>query len=144
MIRHVATALALLTAGYSSLAWPKEPISVTLCSLSSAPEKYDGVLVRVHARVMSDGLERTVLVDVDPQCRYGGASFEVGSGVSDQNFEKIGNTIFSERRPGTRNKFIRGDFIGVFRLTMDIPHLRELEVQSVTNLKITLYGDERR
>ena len=143
MIRHVVAALALLTV-YSSPAWPKEPISVTLCSLSSAPEKYDGVLVRVHARVMGDGLERIVLVDVDPQCRYGGASFEVGSVVSDPNFEKITNTIFSGRRPGTRNKFIRGDFIGVFRLTTDIPHLRELEVQSVANLKITLYGDERR
>src|ERR1700716_3390876 len=119
MIRHVA-ALALLTTGYSSLAWPNEPISVTLCLLSSAPEKYDGVLVRVHARVMSDGLEHTVLVDVDPQCRFGGASFEFGSVVSDQKFEKISSTIFSGRRPGTRNKFIRADFIGVFRLTTDI------------------------
>jgi hypothetical protein len=140
---YLAPAFALVTVNASPSDRALEPISVTLCSLSSAPEKYNGLLVRVHARVLSDGMEHTVLVDVTPRCRFGGAGFALAAGVSDPDLKKIEQTIFSGRHPGTKNKFIRGDFVGTFRLTSDTPHMRELEIRSVSNLKITLYGDER-
>jgi hypothetical protein len=142
MRRRIAAAV-LATIGFASPTWSIEPVSSTLCAISGAPERYVGLLVRVHARVISDGLERTVLVDVAPKCRYGGATFSVASGVNNPGIEKIKNTIFSGRNPGTRNKFIRGDFVGIFRLTSAMPHMREVEIQSVSNLKVTLFGDER-
>jgi hypothetical protein len=143
MSRHVAVMLALVTAAFVPVSRSDEPILSTLCSISASPKKYDGLLVRVHARVMSDGLEHTVLVDVAPKCRFGGAALSVASD-KDPDIERITSTIFSGRRPGTTNKFIRGDFIGVFRLTPNVPPMREIEVHSVSNLKITFFGDERR
>jgi hypothetical protein len=136
MSQYVAVMFALVAAAFAPVSRSDEPISLTLCSISASPMKYDGLLVRVHARVLSDGLERTVLVDVDPKCRYGGAALSVASDTT-PDLERITNAIFSGHRPGTRNKFIRGDFVGVFRLTSDPPHARELEVHSVSNLKIS-------
>jgi hypothetical protein len=143
MSRYVAVFLALATAGFASVSRSDEPILLTLCSISASPKKYDGLLVRVHARVMSDGVEHTVLVDVAPKCRFGGAAFSVSSD-RDPDIERITSAIFAGRHHGTTNKFIRGDFIGIFRLTTDAPPMREFEIHSVSNLKITFFGDERR
>lgn len=144
MKSYLSVAIVLCVCGGASLAWSGEPISVTLCEISAAPEMYDGQLIRVHARVESDGLERTVLVDPMPKCRYGGASFDVAPDVKDPAIEKISDTIFSGASFGTRNKFIRGDFVGVFHVEAGIPRFLHLEVQSVSNLKITLYGSMRK
>src|ERR1700722_7758735 len=135
MSRHAQGLVALLVASVASSAWAAEPIAVTLCDLSSAPHKYEGILIRVHARVMSDALERTVLVDVNPTCRFSGAGFAVAPGVSDPAIDTITNAIFSGRHPGTRNKIIRGGLFWIFLLFGEAAPMREIEIRSLSNLK---------
>jgi hypothetical protein len=136
----VRFAAMFMLVSYPLLASSEEPVAATLCAISAAPETYANRLVRVYARVLSDGLERTVLVDVAPKCRYGGAGLSMADGIVSPAFDKITDTILSGKDVGTTNKFIRANFVGIFRSS---ENRRTLEVRSISNLRITFYGSER-
>jgi hypothetical protein len=40
-----------------------QALKVTVCEVTQSPEKFLGKRISFHAEVMSDGIERTVLVD---------------------------------------------------------------------------------
>lgn len=80
------------------IAQPISPQRVSVCILTAHPEKYDGSLVVLIARVESDGREYVTLMD--EHCK--------GEGVSLVEMHKSANTVAVEKLDDTIAKVYRG------------------------------------
>jgi hypothetical protein len=117
-----------------------EPLQVTVCEVTHSPEKFMGKRIFFHALVLSDGIERTVLIDDKATCERGISPLS----MSDKAADALSKAL-SQGRPGTIDKRILGTFVGVFSLvspeTVGLsPHFKRVcvvRVESLSNLEVT-------
>jgi hypothetical protein len=121
-----------------------QALKVTVCEVTQSPEKFLGKRISFHAEVMSDGIERTVLVDDIASCGRGMTPVSIdGNARSEKASAELTNAI-SRGHPGTIDKSIRGDFVGLFSLvppqTVGLsPHFKRvgvLRLESLSSLEV--------
>jgi hypothetical protein len=135
MSQKIATAILVLQALGPLISHAQRPakavFDTTVCRIAAHPERFSGKQVRVRASVLSDGLERTVLVD--PGCRFGivpQISTEIRGRPDIQAFE---DAIFGQN-PGTSKKRIAGVFTGVVSWRSKVA---SLQIQEITDLEVS-------
>jgi hypothetical protein len=104
----------------------------SVCAISQSPDRYNGELIRVMARVESDGQEWTVLTD--KACQYGGMALDRTGRFSGQ--KDLENALYS-KPPGTRYLMITGVFIGKFEWCPNQVPSRILHVTKLLDLKVS-------
>jgi hypothetical protein len=123
---------------------PSQALKVTVCEVTQSPEKFLGKRISFHAEVISDGIERTVLVDDTASCERGMTPLSIeGDARSKKAIAQLTNAIF-RGHPGTIDKSIRGDFVGLFALvppqTVGLsPHFKQvgvLKLESLSSLEV--------
>jgi hypothetical protein len=142
-MRTVA-ALAILTfaaCGTSADLDTAEPLKVTICELSRTPAKFDGRRVDVTARVESDGIEQTTLIDRN--CPDTGVAPDTPVALrKNADMQALQAAIFSGR-PGTLDKSITASFRGVFHWHPRQIPVRVLTLESVTELHVEITTEEK-
>jgi hypothetical protein len=104
----------------------------SVCTISQSPERYNGKLIRVVARVESDGIENTGLTD--KACRNGGMAIDrTGRFRGQKELEKA---LYS-KPPGTRYLMITGVFIGRFEWRPNEVPSRILHLKKLLDLKVS-------
>lgn len=106
-------------------------IDVTVCRVVAHPERFSGKRVRIRASVLSDGLERTALID--PRCKLGivpQIPSEVRGRPDIQAFE---DAIFGPN-PGTSTKRIAAVFTGVISWKSNVT---ALQIQEIADLEVS-------
>jgi hypothetical protein len=104
----------------------------SVCSISQSPDRYNGKLIRVVARVESDGREWTVLTD--KACKYSGMALDRTGRFRGQ--KELENALYS-KPPGTRYLMITGIFIGKFEWRPNQVPSRILHLKKVLDLKVS-------
>jgi len=104
----------------------------SVCTISQSPDRYNGKLIRVAARVESDGKENTVLTD--NACQYGGMDLDRTKRYRGQ--KELEKALYS-KPPGTRYLMITGIFIGVFEWRPNQVPSRILHLKKVLDLKVS-------
>jgi hypothetical protein len=110
-------------------------LHTTVCSIVLHPEEFDGRLVRVRARINSDGIERTVLFS--DKCPDRGIALVVPPECSQTTgVLSLHRAIFGGH-PGTADKRIEGTFSGTFLWSpMGVPS-RTMQVQQITHIQVS-------
>ena len=104
----------------------------SVCTISQSPDQYNGKLIRVAARVESDGQEWTVLTD--KACQYGGMALDrTGKFRGQKELEKA---LYS-KPPGTRYLMITGIFIGKFEWRPNQVPSRILHLKKLLDLRVS-------
>src|ERR1019366_4572068 len=110
----------------------EQAAETSVCTISQSPEQYNGRLIRVVARVESDGREWTVLTD--KACQYGGMALDrTGKFRGQKELEKA---LYS-KPPGTRYLMITGMFIGKFEWRPNQVPSRILHLKTLLDLKVS-------
>jgi hypothetical protein len=146
-VRSVCFVLATLSGvGCLSVAETSPGVLQTnICEIRLHPERFLGKRVSFHAQVMSDGIERTVLIDGNPECKLGLTPLTIeGDADSERAADKLSAAIF-QGHPGTLDKRIEADFVGIFSMqkpetvgmSSAFKDVGVIRVQSVENLKIS-------
>lgn len=104
----------------------------SVCTISQSPDRYNGKLIRVAARVESDGKENTVLTD--KACQYGGMDLDRTRKFRGQ--KELEKALYS-KPPGTRYLMITGMFIGEFEWRPNQVPSRILHLKKVLDLKVS-------
>lgn len=108
----------------------------SVCTISQSPDRYNGKLIRVIARVESDGQEWTVLTD--KACKYGGMALDrTGRFRGQKELEKA---LYS-KPPGTEYLMITGVFIGRFEWRPNQVPSRILHLKKLLDLKVSPISD---
>ena len=104
----------------------------SVCTISQSPDRYNGKLIRVAARVESDGIENTGLTD--KACQYGGMALDrTGKFRGQKELEKA---LYS-KPPGTEHLMITGVFIGRFEWRPNQVPSRILHLKKLLDLKVS-------
>ena len=124
--------LVLICASHSALSAETPPAFTSLCDIVARPAAYDGKVVRIRASVLSDGIERTVLTDLD--CPGLGIVPEsVGPMSKVPGMSELQNAIY-RGVPGTTDKHIEATFTGAFDWRPTQPLKRVLRVTAVSEM----------
>lgn len=121
-----------------------DSLRTSFCEVRQHPERFIGKRVSFHARVLSDGIERTVLVnEVENVCQGGIVPItDAASAASKVADEKLVDAL-STGGPGTLDKEITATFTGL--LSMGEPEqymlapgrkIPVLTVEAVENIRI--------
>lgn len=116
----------------------RAPAHAQFCDLVSQPSGYEGARVAFHAHIDSNGMDRSELSD--PACPGRGLLFDVSR--ADGTFSQASQIIMGQGRPGTVDKVVEADFVGVLRGRGSKPDLMYLT--SVQNVSFRMIGDEKR
>ena len=88
----------------------RREIKTTVCAISAHPERFDGKVVVFSGQFISDGIERSAVIDNSCQ-NYG-----IGIAIPEHFIGKDSwNKATRVGGPGTRDKTITGLFVGQFR-----------------------------
>ena len=129
--------LLLLIALIGAIPGLGQPSSVntTVCSIVSRPQKFNKRLVRLRARVNSDGIERTVLVS--DKCADKGIALIVPPEAAQSTGALTLHRAIFQGRPGTTDKRIDATFLGMFLWSpADVPS-RILQVREITEVQVS-------
>jgi hypothetical protein len=121
-----------------------QALPVTVCEVTQSPDRFVGKRISFHARVESDGIERTVLVDDMATCALGITPIQ---GAENRASRKASNALSKaifQGHPGTIDKRISGQFVGVFALvnaetvglSASFKRVGVLRLESVTDLDV--------
>jgi hypothetical protein len=108
------------------------PIETSLCTIRQHPSRFQNKLVSFPVQFLTDGIERSLLVD--DACKGGIAPFVPDSTIGREAFDKA----FRFDVPATYNKAISAVWIGVFRARLG--HISwtvtryELHVREIRNM----------
>jgi len=127
-------ALSVLGCATNRASGRDEATKTTICSIVSAPERFDNRLVSINAFFESDGIEHTVLID--RACPDQGiAPFVPTERDNNADIRKLDEAL-AVGRPGTLDKEISGTFIGTFSWRPGQIPARALSIMSISNLEL--------
>ena len=138
-----AVALGLIVFVRPCTPEPANPtIHTTVCEITRHLGDFDGKNVVFHARVESDGIERTVLMDDKAECPRGLIPAAVTGNKKSERAEKAMTKLVYRGHPGTLDKEIEGDFVGLislekaedFGFSPTFPKVGVLRLESIRNL----------
>jgi hypothetical protein len=113
----------------------KLPVEVSICELVKHSSSYAGELVRVRASFVSDGMDRSVLVNSD--CKRG-IEPRISPGVENHPDIRAFNAALDRGEKGTLDKQVTATFFGVFRCKSSCKarEARILEITEISDLKV--------
>jgi hypothetical protein len=103
-----------------------------LCKVVQHPDRFNGKSIRFHASFVSDGLERSVLVQRG--CKLGIVPYPPSDNKQRPDLDAFDRAI-GTGYPGTADKDVVAVFVGRFVWTP--PSKRSLELEGVADLQIT-------
>lgn len=113
------------------------PVQTTICEIARRPRYFNHKLVHFRARVESDGIEHTALLD--KACPMTGIEPSFPPSITgDPGVRELHEAIFAHGAAGTRGKLITATFTGVFRWHKGRIPSRTLTVRTVTGLRMCL------
>jgi hypothetical protein len=115
----------------------RAPLHAQFCDLVSRPNGYKGAPVAFHAHIDSNGMDRSELSD--PDCPGYGLLFDVSR--ADGTFSQASRIIMGQGRPGTVDKVVEADFVGVLHGRWSKPNLMYLT--SVQNVSYRMIDDKK-
>jgi|SRR5579872_831149 len=111
----------------------KKAVKTTVCRLTSAPDQFENTLVTVRARVESDGMHGSSLIE--KSCPGKSVALVFDSSSDEESATAFRKAVFSGF-PGTTDKEITGIFTGSFHWHQgQIPN-RVLTVKRVSLLRV--------
>ena len=126
---------------------PLLPQWASVCELTAHPEAFDGKLVRVRAEFMSDGIERSVLIE--HECP--GAGILPGEDEHVKGGKSLDEAL-ATGHPGTLDKSIVATFTGRFHYAAK-PEMcmfrskelcrRSLQISEISDLLLTMKQIEK-
>jgi len=133
--RTIIAVICILSLIHSALAQTRvqagHVVETTVCAISRTPDHFNGKIVRLAARLESDGMDWTVLTDKD--CKYGGMAIDMSGKFSGS--DDLANAL-SSKSPGTIDKTITGVFIGRFEWRPNQVPARILHLKELHELKV--------
>ncbi len=108
-------------------------VDTDVCSIISAPRKFNNKLVRIRAAFMSDMHGASL---VSNNCKPGGLTLWIAKGVRDNPDFKALDEAVANGNLGTAGKTIIGTFTGRFFSHAKGPHHRVLEATKVDDLDV--------
>jgi hypothetical protein len=106
----------------------------SICSIAQSSSQYEGRMVSVRARLLSDGRDMSVLLD--PACPSVALSFSVGK-RADATVDDFANRLMEQGRfPSTVDREVFAEFTGVFKIVSSPVPRRILEVVSIRHEQI--------
>lgn len=108
-----------------------EPILTTLCEVVSHSDRFDGKLVRFRATFISDGIERSILVQRG--CKLGIVPLIDADDQTRPTVDAF-NRAINQGGPGTGDKTVVAMFIG--RFAWKPPSERTLDLVAVDELRV--------
>ena len=108
-----------------------EPASTTLCEVVNHSDRFDGKLVRFRATFISDGIDRSVLVERG--CKLGIVPLISAHDQTRPSVDAF-NRAISQGGPGTADKTVVAMFVG--RFAWKPPSKRTLELLEVDELHV--------
>jgi hypothetical protein len=100
---------------------------VDFCDLVGHPAAFQGVPVAFHAQIVSNGMDRSALVAAG--CPGHGVGFDVTE--ADGTFAEAAEIIMGVGLPGTVDKVVEGDFIGILRISKARPVIHLTDVRNI-------------
>lgn len=120
--------VAVLLCGCHGGTGTRPPMTAQFCNVVGHPSDFEGRSVAFHAQIVSNGMDRSALID--PACPGRIAAFDVTG--AREAFEDARKIIMGIGRPGTIDKIVEADFVGVPRQGKVGPTIYLSDVQHVS------------
>jgi len=130
----VLALVTILFAPGSCAAKSDDPVATSLCDLIKNYQSFDGKIVKVRARVRSDGLEHTDLID--KSCPGVSASLESTHWDTVPGADILNDALMSDGPHTSQNRLVFATFVGVLKIDPLPYQMRKFYVDKIIDIVV--------